>query len=142
MPAVVLEFLDETTAFSPAFKHQLEIEGQLASREWKPIEKIEVNRELFDLTPYIKIVEDTKNTKIAICSTCGFAFCDAKDDYKLYSLVYERDPADIYPEHLAPDKDWAIYREFYCPGCGTQMEAEQCPPGMTLIPFERIDELL
>lgn len=141
LPEVALEFLDETAAFSPAFKQQLESEEQLAAKEWEAIGKIEVSRELFETTPYVKIVEDKQNNKIAICSKCGFAYCHAKDDYKLYTLIYERDPTEIYPRHLAPDKNWAVYREFYCPGCGTQVEAEQCPPGMTIIPYERIKEL-
>ena len=141
LPKVALEFLDETAAFSPAFKQQLETEEQLAAMEWAPIGKTEVRRELFDLTPYVTIVEDNQGKNIAICSKCGFAYGRAQDDYKLAALIYERDPAEIYPEHLAPDKDWAVYREFYCPGCGTQVEAEQCPHGMTVIPYERIEEL-
>ena len=141
LPKNILDFLDETASFSPTFKQQLETEEQLATKDWAPIGKMEVSKELFDMTLYVKIVEDEENNKIAICSKCGFAYCNAKEDYKLYALIYERDPAEMFPEHLAPDKDWAVYREFYCPGCGTQVEVEQCPPGMTIIPYERVKEL-
>ncbi len=72
-----------------------------------------------NLAPCVKIGQDDQGRQIALCRKCGFAYCEATEDYKLSALIYERDPADIYPEHLAPDKEWAIYREFYCPGCGT-----------------------
>jgi len=53
-------------------------------------------------------------------------------------LVYERDPAEILPgeesgDRMCPDKDWAIFREFYCPGCGRQIEVESTPPGTPIL---------
>ena len=91
-----------------------------------------------DFTPYIKIVADDQGKKITVCSKCGFAFAEATADYKLFCLIYERDPAEIYPAYLAPDKEWAIYREFYCPECAAQIEVEQCPPCMPIIPESKI----
>lgn len=133
-----LEFLDETLNFSPAFKEQIETEERLAGKELKPLKEAKVKQLLFKLTPYVNIGEDEQCVKIALCSRCGFAYCDAAEDHKLYSLVYERDPKDYLPEHLAPDKDWGVYREFYCPGCGVQTEMDQTPPGMPIIPNARI----
>jgi N-methylhydantoinase B len=129
----VLEFLDEIISFSPAFKEQTEREKKLAHSKFKPLGKVQAKRKIMDLTPYVKIIEDDKGRKIAACSKCDFAYSDVSKDYKLYCLIYERDPAEVYPKHLAPDKDWALYREFYCPQCGTQIEAEQCPPCMPII---------
>ena len=141
LPRPALDFLDEITGFSPAFREQLVREGELAERGFSPLVKINVAKEIMDLTPYVKIVADEKGMLVATCSRCGFAYCEAREDYKLYCLIHERDPAEIYPAHLAPDKDWAIYREYYCPGCGAQVEAEQCPRGMTIIQEIRINDL-
>ncbi len=141
LPPPVLTFLDETAAFSPAFAAQLEREKRLLGETLEPLGQIQVTREIMALTPYVKIIADDQGRTVAACSKCGFAYCEARDDYKLYALIYERDPAEVYPKHLAPDKDWAIYREFYCPGCGVQLEVEQCPSGMTIIQETKMDEL-
>ena len=141
LPSPTLDFLDEIKPFSPAFRGQLDTEKGLLSRPLSPLVKVTVKNEIMDLTPYVKIVEDDQGRKIALCSKCNFAYCDAREDYKLFCLIYERDPAEVYPAHLAPDKEWAVYREFYCPGCGAQVEAEQCPPGMTIIQEIRTQEL-
>ena len=54
------------------------------------------------------------------------------------TLVYDRDPTEIhrplidsgrYEFTFAPDAAWCRILEFYCPGCGTQIEAEYLPPG-------------
>ena len=137
-PAPAQELLDETADFSPAFREQLEAEEKLAQKELKPLKEVKVKELLFKLTPYVNIVEDEKGRKVAVCSKCGFAYCDAAEDHKLYCLVYERDPADYFPKDIAADKDWGIFREFYCPGCGTQLEADQCPEGMPIIPNARV----
>jgi len=130
----VLAFLDEISAFSPAFNVQIEKERKFAQKEIGPPAKIKSKNKIMDFTPYIEVVADDQGKYFTVCSRCEFVYAEATEDYKLYALIYERDPAEIYPGYLAPDKDWAVYREFYCPGCGTQVEAEQCPPCMTIIP--------
>ena len=90
-------------------------------------------KDILDVTPYVKIVEDDKGEKISVCSQCGQRYGRAEENYKLYCLVYERDPKEIFPEFLAPDKDWMIFREFYCPGCGTQVDMEATPQGMPIL---------
>ena len=134
----VLDFYDELLAFSPEFRVQIEQEKEAANQEVKPLIKITSQKELMDFTPYIKIVADDQGKQITVCSKCGFAFAEATADYKLFCLIYERDPAEIYPAYLAPDKEWAIYREFYCPECAAQIEVEQCPPCMPIIPESKI----
>lgn len=130
----VLEFFDELVGFSSAFRAQVTTEEELATKEWAPLGKTNASKELFDLSPYLKVMEDKLGNKVIVCSKCGFGYCDAKEDYKLYALIYERDPEEVYSKHLAPDKEFGVYREFYCPGCGTQIEVEQCPTCMTIIP--------
>ena len=95
--------------------------------------------DILDLTPYVKVVEDQEGRKTSVCRKCGFAFCEAKDNFKLSCLVYDRDPKEIQPGELGPDKDWMIYREFYCPGCATQIEVEATPPGTVILHHLEID---
>ncbi|MDY7039031.1 MAG: hydantoinase B/oxoprolinase family protein, partial [Thermodesulfobacteriota bacterium] len=138
LPQPALDLIDETINFSPAFKKQLEEEEKLLQKELKPIGKIKMKKLIFKLTPHVNVVEDENGNKVAMCSHCDFAYCDAREDYKLYSLIYDRAPSGVMPLHLAPDDDWATYREFYCPGCGSQTEVDQAPKGMPIIPNARI----
>lgn len=140
LPPVTLEFLDETTRFSPAFREQIEAEERLIEKDLMPLKEVRVKRELFKLTPYVKIVEDERGNKVTVCSQCGFGYCNAQENFKLYCLIYDRDPSEIQPGRLAPNKDWCIYREFYCPGCGTQVEVEATPPGTPIIHNVRLKE--
>ena len=41
--------------------------------------------------------------------------------------------AEIYPAGMGPDPAWMEIREFYCPGCGTQLEVEAIPPGYPIV---------
>jgi acetophenone carboxylase len=70
-----------------------------------------------------------------ICSTCGKELIDAEDNYKKGCLVYGRDPREIHNPvfegeyNFAPDPNWVRIIEFYCPGCGVQIETEYLPLG-------------
>jgi acetophenone carboxylase len=69
------------------------------------------------------------------CHVCGHALGSARANYKEGCLVHARDPREIHepliegPYTFAPDPDWVRIVEFYCPGCGTQVETEYLPPG-------------
>jgi acetophenone carboxylase len=69
------------------------------------------------------------------CRRCGHDLGPAKRNYKEGCLVYDRDPREIHRPvvegeyTLAPDPEWVRIVEFYCPGCGTQVETEYLPPG-------------
>lgn len=142
LPGPALELIRELKEFSPAFQQQLQREEELAAKGARPANQIEMKRFLFRLTPYVTIMgDDTRNNKYAVCSQCGFVYGPAEEDFKLGALVYERDPAEIYPRHLAPDKEWAVLREFYCPGCACQIEVDQIAPGMPIIANTSINEL-
>jgi N-methylhydantoinase B/oxoprolinase/acetone carboxylase alpha subunit len=130
---IALNFMDETVTFSPAYQEQLENEEKLSQKELKPLVKVKVIREILDLTPYVKIVEDENRRKVSVCSVCGFAYCEAQENYKLYTLIYERDPMEIYGPVDAYPHDWCVYREFYCPGCGTQISVEAIVPGIPIM---------
>jgi len=87
------------------------------------------------MTEYLRIDLDDENWE---CRVCNHVIGSARGNYKKGLLVYNRDPADIHPSVLdpdkyrftfCPDKDWVSIYEFYCPGCGTQMEVEYALPG-------------
>jgi acetophenone carboxylase len=69
------------------------------------------------------------------CHGCGRRLIEASESYKRGCLVAERDPREIHPPVIAgeytfsPDPDWVRILEFYCPGCGRQIETEYLPPG-------------
>lgn len=69
------------------------------------------------------------------CHDCGRDLGPARGDYKRGLLVAERDPQEIHPPVIegeytfAPNGEWIRIIEFYCPGCGRQVETEYLPPG-------------
>ena len=70
------------------------------------------------------------------CQRCGNALISAFENYKKGCLVCERDPKEIWdpivpdePYNFAPDPEWMMVVEFYCPGCGIMVENELLPPG-------------
>lgn len=70
-----------------------------------------------------------------LCNRCGRNLGSARENYKNGCLVYDRDPREIHqpivsgPFNFSPDPMWVRIVEFYCPGCGTQIETEYLPPG-------------
>jgi len=86
------------------------------------------------MTEYLFIDLDTERW---LCRICGHDLGDARGNYKEGTLVYDRDPREIHPPILDPERyeftfspDPAFCRilEFCCPQCGTQIEAEYLPP--------------
>jgi acetophenone carboxylase len=73
-----------------------------------------------------------------LCNRCGHIFGPARDNYKRGCLLHERDPREIHaplvegPYSFSPDPLWVRIVEFYCPGCGTQVDTEYLPPGHPL----------
>ncbi len=69
------------------------------------------------------------------CNRCGRVLGPAKENYKKFCLVHDRDPREVHTPILdgnysfSPDPLWVRIVEFYCPGCGTQIETEYLPPG-------------
>jgi N-methylhydantoinase B/oxoprolinase/acetone carboxylase alpha subunit len=125
VPARVHDFLEETKAFSERFRRELEAEETLQLPK-NGSNTITVGKELFKLTPYVSVAETNKGKGLT-CSRCGHYYCDAGENFKHYSLVYDRDPKEIYGDRFGADKDWMIFREFYCPGCGSMVEVEATP---------------
>jgi acetone carboxylase, gamma subunit len=87
------------------------------------------------MTEYLEIDLETERWR---CRRCAHDLGSARGNYKEGTLVYDRDPSEIhrplidpdrYEFTFAPDPAWCRILEFYCPGCGTQIEAEYLPPG-------------
>jgi len=73
-----------------------------------------------------------------VCRVCEHDLGDAHGNYKPGTLVHDRDPREIHqpiidPERyeftFSPDPGYCRILEYYCPGCGTQIEVEYLPPG-------------
>lgn len=86
---------------------------------------------LLPLTPALFIVQK-ENDRIVKCR-CGHEFGDYRVNWKLSSLIYVRDSdeklQEVYHGIEQPDPAWVQIREYYCPGCGTQLEVEAMPRG-------------
>ena len=84
------------------------------------------------ITEYLDIDLDREQW---LCERCGRVLGSARESYKKGCLLYARDPREIHPPivegnfSFAPDPLWVRIVEFYCPGCGTQVETEYLPPG-------------
>jgi acetophenone carboxylase len=70
-----------------------------------------------------------------LCNRCNHTLGPARENYKQGCLLYDRDPREVHLPivdgqfSFAPDPLWVRIVEFYCPGCGTQIETEYLPPG-------------
>jgi len=70
-----------------------------------------------------------------MCNRCGRVLGPARENYKKGCLLYDRDPREIHTPIVegkftfSPDPLWVRIVEFYCPGCGTQVDTEYLPPG-------------
>ena len=80
-----------------------------------------------------------------ICNRCGHIFGSARDNYKKGCLIHDRDPREIHlpivegDYSFSPDPLWVRIVEFYCPGCGAQVDTEYLPPGHPLTHDIEID---
>ncbi|WP_221246912.1 acetone carboxylase subunit gamma [Acidocella aromatica] len=87
------------------------------------------------MTEYLRIDLETENWE---CRVCNHVVGSAKGNYKEGLLVHNRDPREIHPPIIDPDKyrftfspdpEWVRILEYCCPSCGTQVETEYAIPG-------------
>ncbi|HHW37275.1 MAG TPA: acetone carboxylase subunit gamma [Bacillales bacterium] len=80
---------------------------------------------------HLYIVQKKNGDRIVKCD-CGHEFCDYKKNWKLHARIFVRDTEEkmneIYPKLMSPDPEWQVIREYYCPGCATQLDVEAVPP--------------
>jgi acetone carboxylase gamma subunit len=92
-------------------------------------------RIIMPLQEHLFVVEDPTSGTVSVRCDCGNWFDDYRRNWKESALVYERDPLDgvIFLGPRAADPDWHVLREFYCPGCATQLDVETVPKGYPFI---------
>jgi acetone carboxylase gamma subunit len=87
------------------------------------------------MTEYLRIDLEKETWE---CRVCNHEVGSANSSYKEGLLVYNRDPREIHPPIIDPDKyrftfspdpEWVRILEYYCPKCGTQVETEYAIPG-------------
>jgi acetone carboxylase, gamma subunit len=84
------------------------------------------------ITEYLDLELDSEQW---MCNRCSRILGPAGESYKKGCLLYDRDPREIHNPIVegqftfSPDPLWVRIVEFYCPGCGTQIETEYLPPG-------------
>lgn len=132
-PGFIKKFYEETVNFCPSFSMELEREKQIARNGLNPPKDVTIKEKLFSLTPYVDIMLDETDRKLAVCSHCGYIYCEDNDNYKLYCLIYDRNPSHFHPGNLAYDDEWCVFREFYCPSCAAQIEVEAVPHGAPIL---------
>lgn len=95
------------------------------------------DRIVLPLGPHLHIVQSAKTKQWRIKCDCGHEFCDWKENWKLHANVYVRESAEamaeVYPKLMAPDTQWQVYREYYCPQCGTMHDVEAPTPWYPVI---------
>lgn len=91
---------------------------------------------LLPLQPHLFIVEKPGAGRVVKCD-CGHEFGDYRENWKLGALIYVRDSEEsmqeIYPPLMHANPAWIVLREYYCPGCKTQLEVEVVPPGYPVV---------
>lgn len=92
------------------------------------------------ISEYLIICEHEMGS-VAQCAKCGYAFCRSEENYKYFSLVWEGYPSEsgLTPERHPRDGGEMIYREFYCPGCGTLLEVEPTMKGAPILIDTELD---
>lgn len=94
-------------------------------------------------TEYLQINLDKETWE---CRVCEHELGSARENYKRFTKIYDRNPQEIHRPKLdpakyeytfSPDPNVCVIYEFYCPGCGTMMDVEYSVPGhMPLHDFE------
>jgi len=104
-----------------AARFQLYVQALQKKLDWD-------DRIVLPLSPHMFIVQQAKTKQWVTQCDCGHVFCDYRENWKLHANVYVRDTdeamAEVYPHLMAPDTQWQVYREYYCPKCGTMHDVE------------------
>lgn len=95
------------------------------------------DRVVLPLGPHLFIVQQARTKKWVTQCDCGHVFCDYRENWKLHANIHVRDTpeamAEVYPHLMAPDTQWQVYREYYCPECGTMHDVEAPTPWYPVI---------
>ncbi|QOT78780.1 acetone carboxylase subunit gamma [Cupriavidus basilensis] len=113
-----------------AARFQLYVQALQKKLDWD-------DRIVLPLSPHMFIVQQAKTKQWVTQCDCGHVFCDYRENWKRHANVYVRDTdeamAEVYPHLMAPDTQWQVYREYYCPKCGTMHDVEAPTPWYPVI---------
>jgi acetone carboxylase, gamma subunit len=94
-------------------------------------------RIVLPLGPHMHIVQKADSKRWVTKCDCGHEFGDWRQNWKLGAVVHVRETqeamTEIYPALMAPDTQWQVYREYYCPQCGTLHDVEAPTPWYPVI---------
>jgi acetone carboxylase gamma subunit len=92
---------------------------------------------ILPISLHLYIAQNKKTKEWVTKCSCGHEFGDYRKNWKLEALVYVRDTPEamheVYPTLMAPDTNWQVYREYYCPECGTMHDVEAPTPWYPVI---------
>ncbi len=93
-------------------------------------------RILLPLGEHLYIVQRADGARVVKCD-CGHEFADYRANWKLEALVRVRNTeaaiSEIYPRVMGCSPEWMELREYFCPGCLTQLDVEAVPPGYPVV---------
>ena len=92
------------------------------------------DRILVPLQESLYVVERGDGARVVKCG-CGQEFGDYRENWKEEAAVYEPSPAGWHglPAVQRGRPGLAMLREFYCPGCGVQLDVEPVPVGYPFV---------
>ncbi|OZI57054.1 acetone carboxylase subunit gamma [Bordetella genomosp. 1] len=89
-------------------------------------------RIVLPLGPHLYIVQRASDKAWVTRCDCGHELCDYRKNWKLHAHIFVRDSAEameeVYPRLMAPDTQWQVYREYYCPQCAALLDVEAPTP--------------
>ncbi len=93
-----------------------------------------------NISEYLRISKYEK-ALVVQCNRCDYIFCDKTENYRLYALMWEGYGSQIglMPDRHPKEGGEMIYREFYCPGCGTLLEVEPTIRGSSIFKDIELD---
>jgi acetone carboxylase gamma subunit len=94
------------------------------------------DRILLPIALHLCIVQKDDGARVVKCD-CGHEFGDYHRNWKLAARVRVRNTKagidELYPHPMGCHPEWMELREYFCPGCWTQLDVEAVPPGYPVV---------
>ena len=94
------------------------------------------DRILLPIALHLCIVQKDDGARVVKCD-CGHEFGDYHRNWKLSARVRVRNTKErldeLYPHPMGCNPEWMELREYFCPGCWTQLDVEAVPPGYPVV---------
>ena len=112
------EIRQERRLQSTATSAQSHATRELAQNGW---------RRLLKFHNALEIATDTRQ-KIVRCVGCGYIFCSAEQNYKLFALHRVMHLSELMPALPSGEPYTGEYHLYSCPGCATQLQVDMFSP--------------